>query len=290
MKRLAAVCAIALAACRFEIKDAPTISDPSADMSAENVVHFDLQPKAGAALQIASQNVGIELDFISLKFHFTRLDVTKEGHPLHEIIQPRYRVRLFARHTDGSLELVRESDPDFIDSRLVPRLYNVTSVCEKVCVVDVAVELSDDTKAESAPAELHLLSGTGVIASTKDGDDPCRWLAADEATAIVGKPMKYADAGSGDCTMQPETGRVPTFYYTLFEKPTLFNKRAMDADAEMLALGQRAVWIPRTATLWAVRGEHMLGLRMGPVGAPPAPTPAVKKTAEAIARKIIEKM
>jgi len=34
----------------------------------------------------------------------------------------------------------------------------------------------------------------------------------------------------------------------------------------------------------------MLGLRMGPVGAPPAPTPALQGTAESIARKIIGKM
>ena len=38
------------------------------------------------------------------------------------------------------------------------------------------------------------------------------------------------------------------------------------------------------------RACRMLGLRMGPVGAPPAPTPALRGTAESIARKIIGKM
>ena len=292
MKRLAAVCAIALAACRFEVKDAPTISQPSADMSAENVVHFDLQPKPDARLQISAKDVAVEPDFISLKFHFTRVDVTKDGHPLHDNFSPKYRVRIFTRRKDGTLELLRESESRDIDSNFSAdheqRLYNVTSACEKRCVVDVAVE-SFDANAESAPVDLHLLTGTGVIAMTNDSDDPCRWLSADEASAVAGKPMKYADAGSGDCTMQPETGAVPTFYYTVFEKPARFNSQAMKADAETLALGDKSVWIPGAATLWAVRGRRMVGVRMGPVGAAPAPTPALKKTAAAIAQKIVEK-
>lgn len=253
-------------------------------------MRFDLQPKPDAPLQISSKDVAVEPDGISLTFHFPRLDVMKSGRPLHEPLAPTYRVRLFARRNDGSLELVRESDSHFIDSQFDSRLYNVTSVCEKSCVVDVAVDGGPEERAESAPAELHLMTGTGIIATTKEGEDPCRWLTPEEAGAIVGKAMKYADPGTGDCTMQPEDGRVPTFYYTVFDKPVRFNKQAMDSDAEPVALGQKSVWIPRTATLWAVRGQKMLGLRMGPAGAPAAPTPALKKTAEAIARKIVEKM
>jgi hypothetical protein len=257
---------------------------------AENLVPFDLQPKADARLQISARNVAVEPDRISLQFHVPAVAVTKDGHPLHEIVKPTYRVRLFGRHTDGSLELVQQSDSYFIDSGFEPRLYNVTSVCEKGCVVDVEVDAGADGKAESAPTQLHLLTGTGIIAMKKDGEDPCRWLRADEAAAIAGKPMEYAEPGSGDCTLQPKEGRVPTFYYTVFEKPVRFNRQAMESDAETIALGEKSVWIPKTATLWVVRGQRMLGLRMGAVGAPPAPTPALKKTAEAIARKIVEKM
>ena len=75
-----------------------------------------------------------------------------------------------------------------------------------------------------------------------------------------------------------------------FEQPTRFNAQAMRTDAETLTLGDKSVWVPSTAMLWAVRGRRMLGLRMGPVGAPPAPTPALQGTAESIARKIIGKM
>src|SRR5438132_3185662 len=308
MKHVAAICAITLVACHVEFKKAPTIDDPAASMNAENTVRFDIQPDPNEPVQIAAKDVTVEPDGISLKFKFGSVVLMKSAADPPEIEPDNFQVRLYSRDAAGTLQLVRQSDaePLMMVMRMrtlsaetpriafelarVARLYNVTSACERGCDVTAAIDVGHGKEARSAPAELHLMTGTGIIAMSKQGDDPCRWLAPEEAMAVAGKRMKYAAPGSGDCTMEPETGSVPTFYYTVFEQPTRFNAQAMRTDAETLTLGDKSVWVPSTAMLWAVRGRRMLGLRMGPVGAPPAPTAALRGTARAMARNIIGKM
>ncbi|PYQ49252.1 MAG: hypothetical protein DMF59_14030 [Acidobacteria bacterium] len=283
------------------MREAPLMQDAAAD--SENIVRFNLQPRDDAPVLISAKDVQVSPDRGSLKFKLNRVLLVRAANETGDINPTSFKLRLYIRGADGSMQLVRESDRlAVLTPRLTRtqprlewrppfemRLYNVAAQCEKTCVIVGALEFFGG-EAETAPTELHLMTGTGVMASRKAGEDPCRWLLAAQASAVVGSPMKYREPNSGDCTMVPESGLVPTFYYTVFDRPVRFNDQALRSDAENVRAGDRAVWIPSNAILWAVRGQRMVGLRMGPPGAPPAPTPKLREQAGALARAIISGM
>ena len=291
---------IAFASCH--VREAPTIQDSNAE--AENVIRFDVQARDDAPVRIEAKAVQVSPDRGTLIFKFNKVSFARAATETHDINPGKMTVRIYAHAADQRLQLVRESDGESVlkfslssaqpvlewEPAFEQRLQNVGSTCEKGCLVVATLHYFGDGEAESAPTELRLMTGTGVIASRNAEEDPCRWLSAAEASAIVGTSMKYREPGSGDCTLEPESGKGSMFYYTVFDRPTGFNRQALGGDAQNVTVTDHAVWLPRSATLWAVRGQRMLGLRMGPPGAPPAATPELLKKAEAIARAIVGKM
>ncbi|HUP47484.1 MAG TPA: hypothetical protein VNA04_01710 [Thermoanaerobaculia bacterium] len=119
----------------------------------------------------------------------------------------------------------------------------------------------------------------------------CAWLTEAEASAALGRTMRYRDmvGGSNHCTLEPAGGGEIVFFGVAHDVPIFDEAMKMADEVEMFVLGDRAAWLPRVATLWIEKGQTTFDVRIGEPGQPPADIDAARRKAEAVARMLIGK-
>ncbi|MDQ6799517.1 MAG: hypothetical protein M3041_01630 [Acidobacteriota bacterium] len=276
------------------------------------LVHLDLQPTPDAPVLISSKDVQVQRDFFDhLIVDFDRLEFVRG-----KVQEPQYTLDSIAVRlaVTGEREK-REGETDLKDLKLTAQNPRATAnhvqvkiddgakscatLCRLVVYVKIGIPLSKGdlggivqvstqsmADIEALPVDIRLMTGTATAAD----QNQCKWLSPEEATAITGKPMKFSYPDTADCTMEAEDGKAQPIFYVVVDDAGPFAEKKEDRDAQPATIGDQSVWIPRITALWVVKGSHLIGVRIGPYGRPPGATPAVRATAEAIARKILEKL
>jgi hypothetical protein len=284
-----------------------------------NVVHFDLEPKTDAPILISSSDVQAQRNGDSLVVNFNRLVMSfnpqakiRYAKPTGLSVQVGSRLvagripsPLVSRLRSAGLFGVdkdqprREVGPFQID---VPR---AGALCDSGCVLGVVINYDDvrpatsisrastiPGSAESAPVSINMV--TGMVAKAVDTAPPtallpapepvrlsCSLLSAEDASRAVGQPLRLSGAEPGSCTFNLAGDSGLIVKISTDAETGSFYQLTAATGAEMVDLGDRAVWLP-SGTLHVIDKRRRLTVQME--GANPN---RYRQAAEEVARAIL---
>lgn len=285
-----------------------------------NVVHFDLEPKADAPILISSADVQAQRSGDSLVVNFNRLVMSFNPQAKIRYAKPTgVSVQVGSRLVAGRIpsplnsrlrsaglfgvdkdQPRREVGPFQVD---VPR---AGPLCDSGCVLAVIINYDDvrpatsispastiPGSAQTAPVSINVVSGS--VAKAVDTAPPtatarvpepvrlsCSLISPAEASRAVGQPLRLSGAEAGSCTFNLASDSGLIVKISTDGETGSFYQLTAATGAEMVDLGDRAVWLP-TGTLHVIDKRRRLTVQME------AANPnSYRSAAEEVARAILK--
>ncbi len=217
-------------------------------------VAFTLNSKGEGPLLVGSKRAEARRSGNALVVNFANVAIARPQSDVHDVTLDTLYVRVYGQNHDlvgksskRTLGLKLTSNQPIADLfGLEFEVRNAAAICEKSCFVAAAAETSAGGIAESQAVELQLEAGKAVVSATPPDarDNQCAFTAL-KATQALGEPMKYATVDDNPCGLVPSQPGAKRFTVTLTkEENKTFNSLTQRVNAEMMAIGDRAVYVP----------------------------------------------
>src|SRR6266851_214756 len=310
VRALLAAFALLLAACGPPIETATTTTEPAASKGPR----FDLVTPADEPFIVRSKDVEIGRTGRALVLHFPALIFERTLNASAELTLSTLSVRLI--HPDHP-EADKQQDADLLRVALTKekgmetirdvrvKLDDAADECTRGCSLFITIYysfLKSPTQLTSSgvgsQVDVNLSANTAQVRSSsppsgttevaKKQSNPCPYP-IERISEALGQPMRYRTPGADyDCATVPESGEL--FNVAVLSGTKYYDGLSISSDAQPVSLGDRAMFLPGIATVCAVRGPWTVAVQIGENQNPAPPTEQTRRRAEAIARKVIDKL
>jgi hypothetical protein len=237
---------------------------------------------------------------------FDTLSVARPQSESRDVILRRAAVWV----TDGSHQLIGQSgDKDLGSAKLMTNqptldlssvqfeVKNAGKICETRCFVTAVAETASGANAQSEPIELQLGAGKAVAAAPPPDarDSRCSFTAA-QASQALGQPIKYQTMDGNECVLVPASPTAARFALLVLNSDhKAFQALTKKENAEMMTIGDRAVWIPPagpngTSILSAEKGKWTVQVTMFVADRPGRPVEEMRQQSQVTVNKMLEKL